>query len=122
MSGTTAARPRPRVVSVAGVWARLCQLALILVTVLVMLVSWLVVQAVIAPGDGSITTRLAEAAREDGFGAVVAGLGSLGSWLNPPHAGGVPDPPPPRLRPEVTLPLSLPGEEARPPQRSGPRP
>lgn len=97
-------------------------MALILATALVMVASWLVVQAVIAPGSGSFTTRLAASAREDGLGVVVTALGNLGAWLDPFPAAGTSDPSAPRARPRVTLPAGGSGDQARPYHQRSPRP
>jgi len=54
--------------------------------------SFVVVPALTAPGNDSVTARLAESARDHGLGFVVTGLESLQYKLSPPRDGGGLDP------------------------------
>ena len=86
---------------------RLRQVALASVTVVALLGSWLVVQAVVAPGNDSFTARLAESARDDGLGVLVTALEDASYRLNPPKVGGTPDSSALGELPKVTLPSRI---------------
>jgi hypothetical protein len=87
VSGVAATRQRARS-SRSRALTRLCRGGVAVATVVVVVVSWLVVQAVIAPGNGSFIARLAQAARDDGLGPVVTVLEGLGDQTTPSTATG----------------------------------
>jgi hypothetical protein len=103
VTGTTAMRQVSRPPA-AAVLTRLRQVGLAAGAVVVLLASWLVVQAVVAPGNDSFTARLAEAARDDGLGVVVTQLENLSYRMNPPKEGGRPGPAELRQLATVTIP------------------
>jgi Phosphodiester glycosidase len=107
VTGTTTMQRAPRARRASpsrSVLRRLRKAGLVTLTVLALLGSWLVVQAVVAPGNDSFTARLAEAARDDGLGVVVTALENASYRLNPPKVGGTPDASALRELPKVTLP------------------
>jgi hypothetical protein len=87
---------------------RLRQIVLAAGAVTVLLASWLVVQAVIAPGNDTFTAKLAEAARDDGLSPVVTALENLSYRLNPPKVGGAPNATELKQLATVTLPSPAP--------------
>ncbi len=74
--------------------------------VLVMLASWVVAQAVIAPGNEGFAARLAQAARDDGLGAVVTVVENLRSGVSSSSGGPESDPARPGRMTTVTFPPS----------------
>lgn len=58
---------------------------------LVALLAWIVVPALSASGNDSLAARVAESARDKGFGFVVTGLEAVQYRLSPPTTGGTLD-------------------------------
>jgi hypothetical protein len=87
--GASVVRQPPRT-RVRGALIRLWQVVVVGAAVIAVLGSWLVVQAVAAPGNGSFVARLAAAARDDGLGPLATGLEDLGHWINPPGGRATP--------------------------------
>jgi hypothetical protein len=103
VTGTTAIQEVVRTPAATVLrWAR--QVGLAAGSVVALLASWLVVQAVVAPGNDAFAARLAEAARDDGLGAVVTQLENLSYRMNPPKVGGRPDTAQLRRLATVTIP------------------
>jgi len=61
------------------------------VIVAVALTAWIIVPAVVASSNDSLTARVAESARDKGFGFVVTGLEAVQYRLDPPTTGGTLD-------------------------------
>jgi hypothetical protein len=80
-------RRRPRKVR-SRRWRRIRRAILAAVAIFVLLVGWSVGRALVAPGGGTLSDRLAEWARDHYLGPVV----TLGEWLTyqPPRVGGKP--------------------------------